>query len=112
MGRVQDLTEVLEVERLGDEVERPVAGDFRGGGHGSAGGRDDDFRRGGHGPDGPQRVGPRHPGQVEIQEDDRDVSPGKLVDALLPGAHGPDRVPEGGEYPPEEGPQGNVFMDC
>ena len=85
--------------------------DLRGRGDGSAGGRDHDFRRRGHRPDRAEGVCAGHPREVEIQEDDVDVARGDLVDALFPGVHGPDRVPEGGQHPAEKRPDSGVLVN-
>ena len=103
VGGPEDLTQVLEVERLRNEVEGAVSGDLSRRGHGAARGRDDDLRRRGHGAKRTERVRPRHARQVQVEEDDADVSGGDLVDPFLSGGDGPDRVPEGREHAPEQG---------
>ena len=100
----QNLTEVLEVERLVDEVEGAVASGIGGRLHRTLAAGDHNLRRRRHRAECSEGLRAGHAGLVEGEDDDGDLAAGHLVDRLFSALCRADAVAERGEHPGQEGP--------
>jgi hypothetical protein len=110
-GASQDGAEVLDVERLTDEVERPFAGGLgRRIDRATLAGRHHHLGGGGHGPQRPEGLEAGHARKLQVEQDQRGLARGGLVNRLFPGTGHADGIAAGGEHPSQERPDARLGM--